>query len=487
MTERTHYTTGRLNKSLPHHLQELVYPTGNEAAKVKECDLYAKIDRAHISMLLKCGLVTHDWAKDHLEKIADLEREQYASLLSMSTPRGFYMLWENYLEEEDTSFAHLGRSRNDLNATLARLQMRTAIHDVLMEGLDIIELIQSMAHVNTKTTMAGYTHGQPAMPITFGHQLLAWGFAISREMNVVLQALNNNEAACPLGAGAQGGTNLPIDAAYTAQLLGFERAAFNSLDAVADRSFLIHAAAAASGLACVISRVCQDLLFYASPQVNYVYFDDELCGASSMMPHKRNPYLCEIVAGKMNSIIGKWNYAITTLSGTPYSNTARATEVLQEVLDGLEKTRKGLILFSAILNGLHPNFEKMLATAEDYYTCSTALANELVTKAGYAFRQAHRLVGEWVSKAENHRQSFAEIVQSECRERGININFGILSPDNAMLAAEYGGGPGTMSVEFQTKQLNTKRLGIKNEVTAHTTRWKAADELLEETVSRVCN
>ena len=205
-----------------------------------------------------------------------------------------------------------------------------------------------------------------------------------------------------------------------------------------------------------------------------------------MMPHKRNPYLCEVVAGKMNSIIGKWNYAISTLSGTPYSNTAKASEVLQEVLNGLEKTRGGLVLFSAILNGLHPNGLAMKATAENYYTCSTALANELVTKAGYAFRQAHRLVGEWVSKAENQRQSFAEIVHSECRELGIRIDFGILSPDNAMLAAEYGGGPGAMSVEFQTKQLNKKRLRIKNEVSAHIKRWQAADELLNETINRVC-
>ena len=155
MTEKTQYSTGRLNKSLPHHLQELVYPTGNESAKIKECALYAKMDRAHVCMLQKCGLVTNDWAKSHLEKIANLQKQQFAPLLSMNAPRGFYMLWESYLEDEATSFAHMGRSRNDLNATLARLQMRTAIREVLMEGLGIVELIQSMAQVNTKTTMAG--------------------------------------------------------------------------------------------------------------------------------------------------------------------------------------------------------------------------------------------------------------------------------------------------------------------------------------------
>jgi argininosuccinate lyase len=207
-----------------------------------------------------------------------------------------------------------------------------------------------------------------------------------------------------------------------------------------------------------------------------------------MMPHKRNPYLCEVVAAKMNSIMGKWNIAITTLSAAPYSNTAKATEVLSEIMDGLESTRCGLVLFSAILNGLHPNYKAMRETAEIHYTCSTALANELVTKVGYAFRKAHRLVGEWVSMAENQHQTFVEIVHSECLKLGINnINYDILLPDNAMLASEYGGGPGTMSMKKQIEQLIRKSELLKEGVSAHTKRWHAADDLLNEAVSRVCN
>lgn len=454
--------TGRLTKHLAQELQSLVYPRKEDKDRLEECFLYANIERAHVLMLLECGLAKEELVRNHLLQLEVLESEQFSSLLSEKTPRGFYMTWERYLQTDEKScFAHLGRSRNDINATLARLRLRKSIVELLQAGISIVTDCINIGHQYSDLPMAGHTHWQPAMPLSLGHQFYAWGFAIVRELFGILYALNESEEECPMGAGAQGGTNLKINPEYTAFLLGFDGCTHNSLDAVANRSFALHMLAAVSGLALIVNRICQDILFYTSLEVGYFSLSDDLCGSSSMMPQKRNPFLCEIVSAKMLTITGIWNTVLTMLRGTPYTNTAVAGEAMEEIFFALQKTNTGLGIFLALINGIIPNVVRMNEVAKDYYTCATMLANDLVTNSNFSFREAHRVVGEWISDAEKSNRSLVVVACNECKKNDIRFDPDILSPEFAVRFAEYGGGPGPSSLKKQKEKLETKCINIQ--------------------------
>lgn len=471
-------STGRLKQALKPELRSLVYQTGNAEKRLHEYEQYALLDRVQILMLLKQKMISIESAKAHLKRIAELEQDNYESLLSAPLPRGSYIAWEKALEIDGHSGAiHLGRSRNDINATLAKLNIRQLAGKLIVIGSQLIRSLQQQGKNFSEIVMAGYTHGQPAMTLTFGHTLYGWAIAATRELMDILSALDESESECPLGAGAQGGTELPIDPEYTAKLLGFNGCSANSLDAVGNRSFALKMLSAVARLGLAINRFCEDLMFYSSPQINYIRFDDDLCGASSMMPQKRNPFLCEIVSARMNVASGALVSAQTMFRGTGYTNTAIAGEAMEQIYNGLRAALDGIQLFNALISGIKPNSENMLKTAQDYYTCATPLANYLVRTAGYTFREAHRCVGEWVCRAEEEKVSLAQIFKRECQNLGIPWNADVVMPERVWKTANFGGGPGIVSMVKQKVFIESMIQNLNSRFQVHENRWKTASEL----------
>src|SRR6185312_16968850 len=209
---------------------------------------------------------------------------------------------------------HTARSRNDQVATDFRLWLRTACEraDAGLAALQRALLGQAEAHA--ATIMPGFTHMQPAQPVTFGHHCLAYVEMLARDRGRFADcAARLNES--PLGAAALAGTSFPIDREAVAKALGFARPMRNSLDAVSARDFALESLSAATIAMTHLSRLAGELVQWTSPAFGFVRLSDAYTTGSSIMPQKRNPDAAELVRGKTGRVLGDFVALATVVKG----------------------------------------------------------------------------------------------------------------------------------------------------------------------------
>ena len=242
---------------------------------------------------------------------------------------------------------HTARSRNDQVATDFKLWVRDAIDDIdgLLAGYQRVLAEKALAHA--ATIMPGFTHLQPAQPVTFGHHLLAYVEMTARDRGRFTDARTRlNE--CPLGAAALAGTSFPIDRTMTARKLGFARPAANSLDAVADRDFVLETLAAAAITAVHLSRFAEEIVIWTSPLVGFLTLSDAFTTGSSIMPQKRNPDAAELVRAKTGRIVGALDALLMVMKGLPLAYQKDMQEDKEAAIDALT----GLSLCIAAMTGM---------------------------------------------------------------------------------------------------------------------------------------
>ena len=301
---------------------------------------------------------------------------------------------------------HTGRSRNDQVATDFRLwTMRAA--DRLHEALRSLQAaIISVAEGHTETVMPGYTHMQPAQPITAAHWLMSFFWMLERDLDR-LRASRARMAVCPLGSGALAGNPFAIDRQKIAAELGFNRASENSLDAVSDRDFVADMLYAISLCATHLSRLAEDILIYSNPSFGFVTLDDRYSTGSSLMPQKRNADPMELTRGKTGRLIGKLAGFLATLKGLPSGYNKDLQEDKEALLDALETMHLLLPVVTATVSNLQINSEAMASALTDDLL-ATDLADYLVRK-GISFRQSHHIVGEVVRAAAERDLTLSQV------------------------------------------------------------------------------
>jgi argininosuccinate lyase len=236
------------------------------------------------------------------------------------------------------------------------------------------------------------------------------------------------------------GTDLPIDAAHTARLLGFGRPTRHALDAVASRDVPLRLLGAATGLTVVLSRLATDLQLWSTAEFGLVEFPDRLVGGSSAMPQKRNAFLLEHVKAKPAQAIGAWAAAAAAMAGTPFTNTIEVgTEAVADLEPGWRAAEDSVALCQVLVSGARPRPERMLERAEQGFTTATSVANRLVV-SGVPFRTAHHQVGAAVRAA----SAAGATAFAEFGPPGWLADTGLadLDPQSLAAAHRYGGGPG---------------------------------------------
>ncbi len=336
---------------------------------------------------------------------------------------------------------HTGRSRNDQVATDIRLYLRDEIR-VLNGGIRSLQVaLLDLAEREAHTIMPGFTHLQIAQPVTFGHHLMAWFEMLERDagrMSDCARRLN----IMPLGAAALAGTSYPLDRHYSAQLLGFDRPAENSLDAVSDRDFAIEFCAAASILMMHLSRCSEELIIWSSAQFGFVELSDSFCTGSSIMPQKKNPDVPELVRGKTGRIFGHLMALLTLMKGQPLAYNKDNQEDKEPLFDTVDNLKGSLKVFADMVPVIRPNREAMRAAALKGYATATDLADYLVRK-GVAFRDAHEVVGRAVAYGIEQGRDLAELSLVEMREFSRHIGEDVFE----VLTLEGQWRPGTTSAE----------------------------------------
>jgi argininosuccinate lyase len=277
--------------------------------------------------------------------------------------------------------------------------VREAI-DRLDRGIRALqEALIEQAEKHAAAIMPGLTHLQNAQPVSFGHHLLAYVEMLGRDRGRLADARARlNES--PLGSGALAGTSFPIDRDQTAKDLGFDRPTANSLDAVSDRDFALEFLAACAVCGTHLSRFAEEIVLWLSEPFHFIRLSDAFTTGSSMMPQKRNPDAAELVRAKSGRLVGSLVSLLTVMKGLPLAYSKDMQEDKAPVFESFDTLELCLSVTTGMVRDLKANKEAMKRAAEAGYSTATDLADWLTLKLGLPFREAHRITGALVKRAE---------------------------------------------------------------------------------------
>lgn len=292
---------------------------------------------------------------------------------------------------------HTGRSRNDQVATDLRLWTRDEIDTRIAELKALNSALISLADREVETIIPGYTHVQRAQPVLAAHWALAYVEMLERDIARFTSA-RERVNICPLGSAALAGTTYKIDREKLAKSLGFASASRNSLDATSDRDFALETLAVSAITAVHLSRMAEDLVYYASQEFGLVEMHDSVSSGSSLMPQKKNPDAAELIRGKSGRIIGDLVGLLTTLKGLPLAYNKDLQEDKEGLFDAMDHLSLSVRMATRVIATLKFKKANCRKAAAGGYSNATDLADYLVSK-GVPFRDAHEEVGKIVRYA----------------------------------------------------------------------------------------
>jgi argininosuccinate lyase len=294
---------------------------------------------------------------------------------------------------------HTGRSRNDQVATDLRLWTRRACDRLDLALVDFERALVDLAEREGSAILPGTTHIQPAQPVLLAHHLLAYVEMAERDRGRFRDARARLDVS-PLGAGALAGAGYPLDRKATAEELGFAGGVTrNSLDAVADRDFVVEVLAAAALAMVHLSRLAEEITWWSNPRFGFVRVADAFSTGSSIMPNKKNPDPAELVRGKTARVIAALTAVLGILKGLPLAYQRDLQEDKPPLFGAIRTLEGSLGVMSGLIATLSIDRERMRTAADEGYTTATAVADALVGQ-GVPFRSAHHIVGSLVGEAE---------------------------------------------------------------------------------------
>lgn len=373
---------------------------------------------AHVMMLAKQGILTEEEQRKMISGLEGILRDIEDGSLAISEKyEDIHSFVEATLIErigEPGKKLHTGRSRNDQVALDMKLYIRDEVYatDHLLK--ELLEVLLGIMEEHIDTFMPGFTHLQKAQPITLAHHMGAYFEMFKRDrarMKDVYRRMNY----CPLGSGALAGTTYPLDREYTAELLGFAGATWNSMDSVADRDYLIEFLAALSTVMMHLSRFSEEVIIWNSNEYQFVEIDDAYSTGSSIMPQKKNPDIAELVRGKTGRVYGALTSILTTMKGIPLAYNKDMQEDKELTFDAIDTVKGCLALFTGMISTMQFNKANMEASAKNGFTNATDAADYLVNH-GVPFRDAHGIVGQLVLKCIEKGISLDELSLEEYKE-----------------------------------------------------------------------
>jgi argininosuccinate lyase len=402
--------------------------------------------KAHAAMLAQQGIITKADAKRIDAGLDSVLKEIEAGTFAFSRAlEDVHMNVESRLKDligAPAGRLHTARSRNDQIALDFRLYVRDRV-DAAEAALGRLQLeLARKAEAHAGTVMPGFTHLQPAQPVTFGHHLLAYVEMLARDRGRLSDARARlNE--CPLGSAALAGTSFPIDRQMTAEALGFDRPTANSLDGVSDRDFALETLAAASIAAMHLSRLAEEIVIWMTPQFGFIKLSDRFTTGSSIMPQKRNPDAAELSRAKVGRIAGAFQSLLMVMKGLPLTYSKDMQEDKEVTFDALDSLGLAISAMAGMVADLEPNAEAMKAAAGRGFSTATDLADWIVRTLDVPFRDAHHITGRIVAIAEARDISLEEVpleAMQEVEKRITSDIYSVLSVENSVKSrTSYGG------------------------------------------------
>ncbi len=414
--------------------------------------------KAHATMLAKQGIISKgDCAKilSGLTKVwEEIRSEKFVYSAALED---IHMNIEARLKEivgEPAGRLHTARSRNDQVATDFKLYIRGQIDGFNGELAGLQLELARKAESYSDVIMPGFTHLQPAQPVTFGHHLLAYVEMLGRDRSRFADARKRlNE--CPLGAAALAGTSFPIDRNQTAQALEFDRPTANSLDSVSDRDFVLEMLSVATICAMHLSRFAEELVLWTTPQYSFVTLSDQFTTGSSIMPQKRNPDAAELVRAKVGRIAGAFQSLVIVMKGLPLAYSKDMQEDKEVAFDAIDSLKLAVAAMRGMVVDLEPVRENMEEAAGSGFSTATDLADWLVRELKMPFRDAHHVTGRLVAEAEKRQCELSDLpleLMQAVEPRISKGVFSVLSVSSSVRSRRSYGGTAPQRVKNSAKK-----------------------------------
>ena len=387
---------------------------------------YLTINRAHVLMLEKQGIISKDVCQKILKATREIEANPVApDFTKDSGIEDLYTTLERRLIKmvglDVGGQQHTARSRNDLGATVVRMDTR----DYYLKICELFNKFRAtaiaVARDNVDAVMSGYTHMQPSEPVTFGHWLSAVLNGLERDFHRFAAAWDSMNI-CPLGGCSMGSTSFPIDRQMTSDLLGFNRPMSNSMDTTASRDYALEITTTLAMAADTLSRFAFDLYIWATPQYGYIEVDDSVAVCSSIMPQKKNAFTLEHIKAKAGHMQGYAMAMYSCMKNIIYSHSKdTSVEAVKHLRLAMQEMESDFVLAELTLRTLTVKRDIMLKDARRNFCTVTELANYLVRHDKISFREAHEIIATMVGNLcdrqltglDINRTAINEVMQKE--------------------------------------------------------------------------
>lgn len=416
---------------------------------------------AHARMLSKQNIISDEDGKllaDELEKL--LSGIDAGEIQIDYTAEDIHSFVEAYLISKIGDAGkklHTGRSRNDQVATDLRLYLRDEVGSLMSDIKALISAIVDIADQHKQTVMPGYTHLQRAQPVSLGHYILAYAMMLDRDISRLenATALMNSS---PLGLGAMAGTTYDIDRQFTADMLGFDSIALNSLDGVSDRDFCIELNSDFSIIMMHLSRFAEELILWSSQEFAFVSISDDFSTGSSIMPQKKNPDIAELIRGKTGRVYGNLMGILTVMKGLPLAYNKDMQEDKENIFDSLNTVSFSVRVFASMLQKISFNDIRLKEAADGGFINATDLADYLVKK-GMPFRTAYVLTGEIIEYCSGRGCTLTDVPMDKYRKFSDLFDIDLyeaIDMKNCIEKRSCVGGPSLSSIMLQIEYLKNK-------------------------------
>ncbi|OKH11251.1 argininosuccinate lyase [[Limnothrix rosea] IAM M-220] len=374
---------------------------------------------AHATMLAKTGIISEEEGETLVQGLEQVRQEYREGNFNPG------------IEDEDVHFAvekrltaivgdvgkklHTGRSRNDQVGTDIRLYVRDQIRTIQAQIRAFQQALLTHAETHVETLIPGYTHLQRAQPISLAHHLMAYFQMTQRDWERLDDVFKRTNIS-PLGCGALAGTTFPIDRHFSAELLEFDKVYQNSLDGVSDRDFAIEFSAAASLIMVHLSRMAEEMIFWASKECSFITLKDSCATGSSIMPQKKNPDIPELVRGKTGRVFGNLQGLLVLMKGLPLAYNKDLQDDKEGLFDTV-RTVQGCLEAMTILisEGIEFQLPRLEEAVNEDFSNATDVADYLASK-GVPFREAYNLVGKVVKTSIAAGKLLKDLTMAEWQE-----------------------------------------------------------------------
>jgi len=414
--------------------------------RLAEHDIAGSI--AHVRMLGRCRILTTEDARA-LE--AGLERVRAGlssgELALDPASEDIHTEIERLLAECVGPLAgklHTARSRNDQVALDLRLFLREEIDGLREQTAALQRTLLETAEKHLDTLMPGYTHLQRAQPVVLAHHLMAYFFMFQRDRDR-LASCRGRVNLCPLGAAALGGTSFPIDPAFVAEQLGFDGLCPNSMDAIADRDFVLEFLSDAAVAAVHLSQLASEIVLWSTSEFGFIRLDDAWCTGSSIMPQKD-------LRAKAGRVFGNLVNLLSVLKGLPLAYNKDLQEDKEALFDTVDTLGSSLQVARELIGTASFDAKRMAGALDAGFLTATAVADYLV-RGGLPFREAHGIAGQVVQYCEKEKIGFEQVSVKEWRSFSPEFGEDIVEYISPAGAAAAKGSPGGTAPEQVKDQI----------------------------------